>query len=77
MSNSFKKIVPKDKAPETLKKKVMESAENTKLLMEMTELFSSKYIDSFTELFKTDPKKGSNKNENGAKGDEEKDNPER
>jgi hypothetical protein len=64
MSNSFKKIIPEEKASDELKKKVMESAASTKLMMDMAELYSTKYVESFADLFRTRPKP---KQENGPK----------
>lgn len=58
MKNPFKEIgyPPKD-APKELKKKVLNQLATIKLVMEMTDLFSNKYVDTIESFLKTDNRK--------------------
>lgn len=54
--NPFEKLEEKHKAPPRLKERVMTSVELSKLLMEVTELFTSKMGSAALNLFRTDDK---------------------
>lgn len=64
MSNPFKKIASDEKAPEELKAKVLKSADNAKMLMDMAELFSTKYLESMADMFRAGPKEDDENNDN-------------
>jgi len=52
MGNPFKKIAkPPQEVPKTLKNKVMAEVARTRLLMEMADLFSSKYTLAAKSFF--------------------------
>lgn len=55
MKNSFKQIgqPPKD-VPKGLKKKVLDDLSTIKLVMDMTDLFSNKYMDTVESFLKID-----------------------
>lgn len=64
MSNPFKKIASDEKAPEELKAKVLKSADNAKMLMDMAELFSTKYLESMADMFRAGSKEDEDDEEN-------------
>ena len=58
MKNPFKLIghPPKD-APKEVKKKVMNELATIKLVMDITDLFSNKYVDTVESFLKTENSK--------------------
>lgn len=52
-TNPFKELEEEHQAPESLKKKVMESIEISQLLIEVADLFSDKMGKTMLGLFKT------------------------
>ena len=53
MENSFKKIgYPPKQPPKKLKKKILEDLSAIKLLIDMTDLFSNKYMDTVESFLK-------------------------
>ncbi len=50
MREQFKKLEPKEHAPAELKKEVFDSLETLKLIADVVDLFTAKFVVSETEL---------------------------
>ena len=54
MTNPFKELKSEEEVPKHLKKKVMKSVNYAKFLVDVTDLFSMKYVETLGKLFETE-----------------------
>lgn len=54
MKDAFKEIAKNEQVPYKLKMKVMDSVNTAKVLLDLAELFTGRYVETFGNLFKTD-----------------------
>lgn len=66
--NPFKKVgIPEQEVPSDMRDKVMDNVNSIKLLLDVTSLFTSNYLETIEGMFKTtnnDSEKNDNNNDN-------------
>lgn len=54
MKDAFKKIAKNEQVPDELKVRVMDSVNTAKVFIDLAELFTGRYVETFGNLFRTD-----------------------